>query len=215
MNILIIDDHPLMLDSIKQLAQAQFSDATINTATTATAALQQLKDTAKNWQLVLADISIPKDDRDSAKSENGLELLREIMKLYPELNLMVYSSNIKVLVQLKHQIDNHLGGFTIADKISEAAEVQRRMQSAADGDTRTKEIRKGLELKPIWLNTLQEAEKGSQDKAIAEKLHVSERAIRHYWTKLQDVLEIYVDGNDKMNLRVLTLRRAREEGLID
>jgi DNA-binding NarL/FixJ family response regulator len=215
MNILIIDDHPLMLNSIKQLAQSQFPDASITTATTATAALQQLEDTTRKWQLVLADISIPKSDLDTAKSENGLELLQEIMKLHPELNLMVYSSNIKVLVQLKHQIDNHQGGFTIADKISESAEVQRRMQSAADGDTRTKEIRKGLELKPIWLSTLQEADKGCQDKAIAEKLHVTERAIRHYWTKLQDVLEIYVEGNDKMNLRVLTLKRAREEGLID
>jgi DNA-binding NarL/FixJ family response regulator len=219
MNILIIDDHPLMLSSIKSLVQTQFPTAQIITVSTADAAREKLKFTNKNLQLVLADLSIPKTEQEPAKSENGLELLREMMRLYPDLNLMVYSSNIKVLVQLKHQIDNHQGGFTIADKISETAEVQRRMQYAADGITFTKEIRKGLELKPEWLSTLQLADEGLQDKAICEKINASERAVRHYWTKIQDVLEIYgkgdANGEDRMNLRVLTLKRAREAGLID
>jgi DNA-binding NarL/FixJ family response regulator len=214
MNILIIDDHPLMLNSIKQLTESQFPDAHITTVTTTISARQRLKESA-DWQLVIADLSIPVKDNDVAKSENGLDLLRDVMKLHPEINLMVYSSNIKVLIQLKHQIDNHQGGFTIADKISSSAEVQRRMKYAAEGITLTKEIRKGLELKPEWLSTLQLAAEGLQDKSISEKLHVTERAVRHYWTKLQDVLEIYAEGSDKVNLRVLTLKRAREEGLID
>jgi DNA-binding NarL/FixJ family response regulator len=219
MNILIIDDHPLMLSSIKTLVQEQFPLAAITTASTSNSAQEKLKASNINWQLVLADLSIPISEQESAKSENGLELLREMMRLYPELNLMVYSSNIKVLVQLKHQIDNHQGGFTIADKILDATEVQRRMQYAADGITFTKEIRKGLELKPEWLSTLQLADAGLQDKAISEKINVTERAVRHYWTKLQDALEIYgksdTKSDDRMNLRVLTLKKAREAGLID
>jgi DNA-binding NarL/FixJ family response regulator len=216
MNILIIDDHPLMLNSIKQLAQTQFPDATITTVNTAIAAAQALATAPEDWQLVLTDLSLPKDDRDSAKSETGLELLRETMKLYPELNLMVCSSNIRVLVQLKSQIDNHQGGFTIADKVLEATEIQRRMQYAADGITLTKDIRKGLELKPEWLETLQIAAQGAQDKDISKQLNVTERAVRHYWTKLQDILGIYVEKkSEHINLRVLTLKRAREEGLID
>jgi DNA-binding NarL/FixJ family response regulator len=215
MNILILDDHPLMLNSVKQLAEKQFSDAKITAVSTANEACQKLKDISASWQLFLADLSIPQDDDLAAKSETGVDLLREVMKLYPELNLMVYSSNIKVLVQLKHQIDNHQGGFTIADKGLATEEVQRRMKYAADGVTLTREIRKGLELRPEWFNTLQLAAEGLQDKGIAEKINVTERAVRHYWTKLQDVLEIYVEGNDKVNLRVLTLKKAREEGLID
>jgi DNA-binding NarL/FixJ family response regulator len=219
MNILIIDDHPLMLSSIKSLVQTQFPIAEIIIVSTADAAGEELKFANRSLQLAIADLSIPKAEQELAKSENGLELLREMMRLYPDLNLMVYSSNIKVLVQLKHQIDNHQGGFTIADKILEAAEVQRRMQYAADGITFTKEIRKGLELKPEWLSTLQLADAGLQDKAISEKINVTERAVRHYWTKLQDALEIYgkndVKSDDRMNLRVLTLKKAREVGLID
>ncbi len=211
-NILIIDDHPLMLSSIKQLVQLQFPDATITTANTASVADRELANTDRDWQLVLADLSIPSESEDTARSEIGLALLRKIMKLYPELNLMVYSSNLKVLVQLKHQIDNHRGGFTIADKTAEPTEVRRRMQYAIEGITLTKEIRKGLELKPEWLSTLQLADRGLPDKAISERLNVTERAIRHYWTKVQDVLEI---DRDNLNLRILTLNRAREVGLID
>ncbi len=212
MNILIIDDHPLMLSSIKLLVQAQFPSAEITTVATAINAIAELAAPNKNWKLVLADLSIPLKSGDIAKSETGIDILREIMKLYPDLNLMIYSSSVKVLVQLKHQIDNHQGGFTIADKALEPSEVQRRMQYAIDGITLTKEIRKGLELKPEWLSTLQLAAQGLQDKAISEQLNVTERAVRHYWTKLQDVLEVY---NDNVNLRVVTLKKARESGLID
>ena len=212
MNILIIDDHPLMLSSIKLLVQAQFPSAEITTIATAINAIAELAAPNKNWKLVLADLSIPLKSGDIAKSETGIDMLREIMKLDPDLNLMIYSSSVKVLVQLKHQIDNHQGGFTIADKALEPSEVQRRMQYAIDGITLTKEIRKGLELKPEWLSTLQLAAQGLQDKAISEQLNVTERAVRHYWTKLQDVLEVY---NDNVNLRVLTLKKAREAGLID
>jgi hypothetical protein len=44
-------------------------------------------------------------------------------------------------------------------------------------------------------------------------MNAHERTIRNYWTKLQDALEIYPE-EDK-NLRVLTLKKAREEGLLD
>jgi DNA-binding NarL/FixJ family response regulator len=200
------------LSSIKLLVQAQFPNSQITTVSTAISAIAELATTNREWNLVLADLSIPQQSGDIAKSETGVDLLREIMKLYPDLNLMIYSSSVKVLVQLKYQIDNHQGGFTIADKALESSEVQRRMQYAIEGITLTKEIRKGLELKPEWLSTLQLAAQGLQDKAISEQLNVTERAVRHYWTKLQDVLEVY---NDNVNLRVLTLKKAREAGLID
>jgi DNA-binding NarL/FixJ family response regulator len=211
-NILIIDDHPLILSSIKQLVELQFPTADITTAPTASVAERELANIDRNWQLVLADLSIPTESGDTARSETGLALLRTIMKLYPDLNLMVYSSNLKVLVQLKHMIDNHRGGFTIADKTLEPTEVRRRMQYAIEGITLTKEIRKGLELKPEWLSTLQLADRGLPDRAISERLNVTERAVRHYWSKVQDVLEI---DRDNLNLRILTLNRARAEGLID
>jgi DNA-binding NarL/FixJ family response regulator len=54
---------------------------------------------------------------------------------------------------------------------------------------------------------------GLQDKAIAEQMNISERTVRHYWTKIQDVLGVYPD--EGINIRVQTGIRARQEGLID
>jgi DNA-binding NarL/FixJ family response regulator len=211
MKILIIDDHPLMLDSIKAIALSEFPDAIINSVQTSSEAKKMLAD--GEWELVIVDLSIPTESGQLAKSENGIELLRIIMEKYPEQNLMVYSSNIKVLGQLKSKLDKHLGGLTIADKGE--AELQRRMRSAVDGAHFTKLIKDGLELKPEWLDTLRLAAEGWQDKAIAEKLFVTSRAVRHYWTKLQDALEIYVEDSEKINLRVRTISLARERGLLD
>ncbi|MEQ9368779.1 MAG: hypothetical protein RIG63_07050 [Coleofasciculus chthonoplastes F3-SA18-01] len=56
-------------------------------------------------------------------------------------------------------------------------------------------------------------QEGLQDKAVAEKMEVSERTVRHYWTKIQDVLNVYPEPGK--NMRIQTERRAREEGFID
>ncbi len=72
----------------------------------------------------------------------------------------------------------------------------------------------GLEVKPEWLTLLTLAfGEGLQDKAIAQRMRVSERTVRHYWTKVQDALEIYPE--EGKNIRIQTEMRSREEGLID
>ncbi|MEO1352887.1 MAG: LuxR C-terminal-related transcriptional regulator, partial [Cyanobacteria bacterium J06635_15] len=68
--------------------------------------------------------------------------------------------------------------------------------------------------RPEWLEVLQLAfREGLQDKAIAEKMSISERTVRHYWTKVQDALGVY--PNAGKNIRIQTEIRSREEGLID
>ena len=75
-------------------------------------------------------------------------------------------------------------------------------------------MRTGIEVKPEWLEVLKLAFKdGLQDKAIAEQMNVSERTVRHYWTKIQDVLEVYPD--EGKNVRIQTEIYARQVGLID
>jgi DNA-binding NarL/FixJ family response regulator len=44
-------------------------------------------------------------------------------------------------------------------------------------------------------------------------MNLSLRTVRHYWTKVQDVLGIYPE--DGKSLRIQTEKRAREEGFID
>ncbi|PSF36060.1 response regulator [Aphanothece hegewaldii CCALA 016] len=210
--ILVIDDHALILDGTLDLLKKQYPEARMITAQTATEAREKIE--MYKPTLVIMDLSLPETQGLTPTVEVGLQLLQYLMKNFPQLNLIVQSSYIKALVRLKHEIDSHQGGFTIADKGLSEKEMLMRVNWAIQGVTHTKEIKNGLEVKPEWLEVLRLAfEEGLQDKAIAKQINVSERMVRHYWTKLQDVLEIYPE--DDKNLRILTLKRSREEGLID
>jgi len=86
---------------------------------------------------------------------------------------------------------------------------------ALKGVTHTKDLKMPRgEIKPEWLEVLNLAfEEELEDKGIADRMNLSLRTVRHYWTKVQDVLGIYPE--DGKSLRIQTEKRAREEGFID
>ncbi|MEO0408314.1 MAG: DNA-binding response regulator, partial [Cyanobacteria bacterium P01_A01_bin.135] len=151
----------------------------------------------------------------TAQTETGIGLLRSLMSAHPQINVVVQSAHVRSLVRLKPLIDAHEGGFTIADKGLPLKEMLTKVDWAMQGLIYTpREMRSGLEVKPEWLQVLVLAfQEGLQDKAIAEQMNVSERSVRHYWTKVQDALDVYPEPGK--NIRIQTEIRAREEGLID
>jgi DNA-binding NarL/FixJ family response regulator len=212
LTILILDDHRLLLNGTIELVHDRFPMAQILSAQTVQEAQTHLTNIPPD--LVIADLSIPKTPGTTAHIEHGLDFLKTLMQDYPLLNLMVQSSNIKALIRLMPEIDAHQGGFTIADKSLPIEALLTRIDWTLQGFTHTKDLQTDLEVKPEWLEVLRLAfEVGLQDKAIAQTLHKSERMIRHYWSKIQDALEIYPE--EGKNMRALTQIRARETGLID
>ena len=210
--ILIIDDHRLLLNGTISLVSDHFRNAQVLSARTAQEALWEVSEHSPD--LAIADLSIPQESGTTAQIEHGLGLLKQLMQDYPQLNLMVQSSNIKALVRLIPEIDAHQGGFTIADKSETVETFLTRMEWAMQGLTHTKDLQSDLEVKPEWLEVLRLAfEEGLQDKAIAQSMYKSERMIRHYWSKIQDALGIYPEPGK--NVRALTQIRAREKGLLD
>ena len=209
--ILIVDDHRLLLNGTISLVSERFKDAQIFSAQTAQEAQRVVAEHSPD--LAIADLSIPQEVG-TAHIEHGLALLKQLMQNYPQLNLMVQSSNIKALVRLIPEIDAHQGGFTIADKSETIETFLTRMEWAMQGLTHTKDLQSDLEVKPEWLEVLRLAfEEGLQDKAIAQSMYKLERMIRHYWSKIQDALGIYPEPGK--NVRALTQIRAREKGLLD
>jgi DNA-binding NarL/FixJ family response regulator len=209
--ILVVDDHELMLGGTLNVLKQRFPVAEICTAKTAEEVSKQLQNFEPD--LVILDLQIPEKTGTRAQIETGIQLLEKLLKQYPTLNLMVQSANVKHLVRLKQDIDNHEGGFTITDKAIAEAEMLTRADWAMQGLTHTKDLKLRIEIKPDWLKVLELAAEGLTDKAIANKIHMSERTVRIYWTKVQDALDVYPD--EGISLRVLTLKRAREEGLIN
>lgn len=215
LKILVVDDHELVLGGTLEVIKQQYPHAEIFTAQNAQDAQEQVERFHHN--LVVMDLSIPEKRGVTAKPETGIQLLKTLMQKYLNLNLVVQSAHVKSLIRILPEIDAYKGGFTVADKSLSSKEMLTRVNWALGGLTHTKDIKgiqAGTEIKPEWLTVLTLAfEEGLQDKAISERMCVSERTVRHYWTKVQDVLGVYPE--DGKNIRIQTQMRAREEGLID
>lgn len=214
--ILVIDDHQLILTGTLNVLQKQYPDAAIAQARSAVDGLLDIKKAA--FDLIVLDLSIPETAGDIAQIETGINLLQQLLLQYPQQNFLVQSSYVKALVRIKHEIDEHQGGFAIADKGLSESDMLIRVNLALQGATHTKDIKTGLELKPEWLEVLKLAfDEGLTDKLIAERLYKSERAVRTYWTKIQDILGVYPEDcrKDGKNMRIQTEIRARQEGLLD
>ena len=212
--ILVIDDHELILSATIATLKQTYPDAELYTAQTAQDALSQVAMVQPD--LVVADLSMPDQVGDAARTEHGIQLLKTLMGQYPTLNILVQSAHLQTLVRLKPLIYQHEGGFTIVDKSQPMQEMMTKVEWAMQGLVFTpKEMRTGLEVKPEWLQVLQLAfQEGLQDKAIAARMNISERTVRHYWNGIQDALEVYPEEGKK-NIRIQTEIAAREKGLID
>ncbi|WP_413167917.1 response regulator [Capilliphycus salinus ALCB114379] len=213
LKILVVDDHELILNGTLDLLKRHYRQAEILTAKTTQNALEKVEAFQPN--LVIMDLSLPETSEDTAEINRGIQSLRTLMKNYPLLNLVVQSSYVKALVRIKPDIDAHEGGFTAADKALSSQEMLTRIDLALKGVTHTKDLKMPSgEVKPEWLDVLNFAfEEGLEDKIIADRMNVSLRTVRHYWTKVQDVLGVYPE--EGKSLRIQTEKRAREEGFID
>jgi len=213
LKIFVVDDHESVLAGTVSALEKDYPDAAIHTASTAEATQKQLALALPD--VLVMDLSIPSAPGEPSEIEAGMQLLRTLLEAYPELNIVVQSAHVRSLVRMKPAIDTHQGGFTIADKNLPIKEMLIKVDWALKGLIYTpRDMRAGLEVKAEWLEVLQLAFKeGLQDKAIAEQMNVSERTVRHYWTKVQDALDVYPEAGK--NIRIQTEIRAREEGLID
>lgn len=213
MTFVVVDDHEAILSGTVAAIQQQYPDAQIITAKNQAMAWDQIA--SVDPAVVIMDLSIPAKPEGPSQTENGLQLLRSLLEKYERLNIVVQSAHSKTLIRLKPAIDAHQGGFTVSDKSASIEEMMKKVDWAMQGVMFTpREMRNGLEIKPEWLEVIELAfNEGMQDKAIAEKMCVAERTVRHYWTKVQDALEVYPE--EGKNIRIMTQIRARQEGLLD
>lgn len=213
LKILIIDDHEAVIGGTMNAIASKYPEADIQLAKNAREATEKLN--SFTYDLVITDISIPEKIADRPQAEVGINLLRSMMDNYSTLNIVVQSADARALIRLRPNIYEHEGGFTVVDKGEPLQQMLTKVDWCLNGVNYTpKEMRMGLELKEEWLTLLELAFNESlKDKEIAKRMSIAERTVRHYWTKIQDVLEVYPEENK--NMRIQTESRAREVGLID
>jgi two-component system invasion response regulator UvrY len=80
-NILLVDDHAVMREGIKQILEDELLKVTFGEAGSAAEALDLFSQ--RNWDAVILDIVLP--------GRSGLDVLKEIRQQKPELPILVYS----------------------------------------------------------------------------------------------------------------------------
>jgi DNA-binding NarL/FixJ family response regulator len=214
---IILDDQVRMLNSTIELVQKLYPQAQIHSASTAQQALELV--TARPPEAIIVDLSIPEVTpacpSEPSQVTIGIQLLSTLLEQWPTLNIVVQTAHAPSLVRLKPDIIVHRGGFTVVDKCQPVDDLPTKLDWALKGlNYLPPEMRAGLEFRPEWMEVLRLAfQEGLQDQAIADRMNIAHRTVRHYWTKIQSILGVYPEPGK--NIRIQTEIRAREAGLID
>jgi len=212
-SILVVDAHEITLVGMASTLKEQYPHANIHLAST----YQEVKKikALESYNLIISDIYIPSEAGAVCKVDTGLGMLQEFIENYSGLNIVIHSDHARALIRLKPIIEAHKAGFTISNKGHPISELLTKIDWSLQGLLYTPpDMRSGLEIKPEWLKLLKFTfYDGLTDKAVAKTLNVSERTIRHYWTRTQDELGIYPD--EGINIRIQTFVAALKSGLLD
>ncbi|MBD2336142.1 response regulator transcription factor [Calothrix sp. FACHB-156] len=213
LKILVVDSHQIVLTGTQHLLDQHCPDAKILTAQTVKEAQELIENDLPD--VVIIDPILAETLKATAQANVGIAFLQALMQKYRTLNIVVQTARPQILVRLKPYINFHEGGFTVADKNLSINELLTRVDLALLGATYPSRIlQAGLEIKPEWIEVLYLAfHEGLQDTAIGNRMSVSLRTVRYYWSQIQNALGVYPQ-KDK-NIRIQTELVAREEGLID
>lgn len=210
---LVVDDHEAILEGTLPALHKQYPQTEIFTAQDRQNA--QLKLEGYHPDLVIVDLSIPEKPGDLASPEVGIQFFKALMSSTPAPNIMVLSTDVKPLVRLKPMINAYEGGFAAMDKSLPIKEMLRLIDVALRGSIHLpRQVRSRPEFDRKWLELLQlKFEEGLTDKAIAQRMGVSDRTVRNYWIRIQDTLAIFDEPDKDVRLQIQI--EARKMGLIN
>lgn len=209
---LVVDDHEAILEGTIPALKRAYPTAEIFTAQNVQSAQSQVASYFPT--LVVLDLSLPEQPYAPASLEVGMRFLKTLIESNSAPNIVVLSTNVKPLVRMKPMINVYAGGFAAMDKSQPISEMLKLIDFALRGFIYLPpELRSRPEFDRKWLEVLTlKFQEGLTDKAIAERMAVSERTVRNYWIRLQDALGVY-DQPDK-ELRIQIEMEARKIGLI-
>lgn len=210
---LVVDDHEAILEGTVPALKEKYPTVEIFTAQDRQTAQQRVR--YNHPDLVVLDLSLPEKPKSPATLEVGLQFLNTLMSSNPAPNILILSTNVKPLVRLKPTINTYEGGFAAMDKSLPIREMLRLVDLALRGSIYLPQnVRSRPEFDLKWIEMLQlKFQEGLTDKAIAQRMNVSDRTIRNYWIRIQDSLEIYDDPEKDVRLQIQI--EARKMGLLD
>lgn len=183
-NILIVDDHPVVLDGTKTLLQ-DLENVHIETEQESANVLSKME--TKQFQLYLIDINM--------KPLNGIQLAEMIKKIQPEALIILYtgyelSDYYELLVEKK--VDGLLSKLATKEQVIQTIQATLRGEILLSADfldfvqqhsNRTNAKQEVL-LSQKEQEILQLVAQGCTNKAIASAIGVTQRTVENYLSKL-------------------------------
>ncbi len=194
--ILIVDDHPLMREGIATALDSEMDLSVCGQADSAEDAIEMVGE--EEPDLAIVDISLP--------GMNGVELIKELQVLYPDVLLLVVSRHDEdlyaerviragakgyvmkqegkaVIVKAVRRILS--GGTYLSDRITD-----RLLMSMSTGsrDDATKSPLDLLSDRELEVFELTGHGLGAQD--IADRMHISPKTVQSYQTRIKNKLNL-------------------------
>jgi len=135
-NILLVDDHPLVLEGITHMFREEAQFEICSTFGSAEAVLADLVHDHNNVDIIISDIGLP--------GKTGIDLCREVKLIYPRIKVLMLSMYSTHEV-VRQAVDAEADGYIL--KSAPRAEVLRAVERIMDDGAYYTE-----ELLPILLN---------------------------------------------------------------
>ena len=211
-HFLIVDDHEAILEGTIPAIQQAYPDVNVVSAQHIAAAEDQLA--LYSPELVIVDLSLPEKANTIASPEVGIQFLIRLMESELSPNIVVLSTNVQPVIQLKPMINTYEGGFAVMDKSMPIQDMLRSINMSLRGSIYLPPaVRARPEFDRKWIQVLKlKYQEGYSDKAIAKKMDITDRTVRNYWIRIQDALRVYEDP--EKDLRVEVQIAARKAGFI-
>jgi DNA-binding NarL/FixJ family response regulator len=119
LRILLVDDHAIVRDGLKQILASKFPQATFGKGCNALEALDRVG--KESWDVLLLDISMP--------GQSGLDVLHQIKALQPELKVLVLTMHPEdqyAMRVLKAGASGYLTKETASAEVVNAVQTVRR-----------------------------------------------------------------------------------------
>jgi two-component system, NarL family, invasion response regulator UvrY len=207
MKILIVDDHTVLRQGLKQILADGFEKVEFGEAGNTGQALDQLA--ARRWDVLVLDINLP--------GRSGLDVLREAKVHHPKLPILVLSSapeeQLAVRV-LKAGASGYLNKQTAPDDLVEAVRklisggryISARLAEKLAADLARSEKPAHEQLSDREFQVMQGLAAGESLKEIADKLSLSTKTISTFRGRILTKL--------KLENNVELAHYAREHGLL-
>ncbi|MFJ6210267.1 response regulator [Lysinibacillus sp. NPDC092081] len=183
-DILIVDDHPVVLDGTKTLLQ-DLTNVRIDTEQDSAAVLSRMD--AQAFQLFLIDINM--------KPINGIQLSEMIKKKQPEVLILLYtgyelSDYYELLIEKK--VDGLLSKLATKEQVIQTIQAALRGEILLAADfldfvhqrTNLSNVQQDVLLSDKEQEILQLVAQGCTNKAIASAIGVTQRTVENYLSKL-------------------------------